>query len=39
MLLEWRKVGVLSKSEQVHLQERGLYGGLGVDGSIILKWT
>ena len=27
------------KIEQVNLQERDLWGGLGVDGMIILEWT
>ena len=32
-----RKVGVLSKSEQVDLQERYLKGGLGLDGRTIFN--
>ena len=39
MYPEWRKVGVLSKFYQVNLQERDLWGGLGVDGRTILEWT
>jgi hypothetical protein len=39
--LRWagRKVGVLSKVQQVNLQERDLWGGLGVDRRTILEWT
>ena len=33
------KVGVLSKFKQENLQERDLWGGLGVDGKAILEWT
>ena len=33
------KVGVLSKLEQVNLQERDLQACLGVDGRTILEWT
>ena len=36
---ERRKVGVLSKFQQVNLQERDLWGGLGVDERTILEWT
>ena len=36
---EWKKVGVLSKSQQVNLQERNHQGGLGVDGRTILEWN
>ena len=30
---------MLSKFKQVNLQERDLWGGLGVDGRTILEWT
>jgi len=31
--------GVLSKFLRVNLQERDLWGGLGVDGRALLEWT
>ena len=34
-----QEAGVLSKFQQVNLQERDLWGGLGVDGRTILEWT
>ena len=38
MKSEWKKVGVLSKFQQGHLQKRDLEEGLGVDERTIVEW-
>ena len=34
---EWNKVGVLSKFEQLSLQERDLQGGLDIEGKTVFR--